>query len=98
MPRYKTRPGVELASICGEYFLVSARDVLEFCPYIVQINGSSAFLWKRLRSGADEDELVSAVEEEFEVRDRDAAKAAIAAFIDQMIGMNYLIEEQRGTI
>lgn len=97
MPKYRTRPGVELTSICGEYYLVSAREAMKDCPYITEINASSAFLWRRLAEGADKAALIAAVEDEFEVRDRAEAEAAIAGFIGQMLEMNYLLEEQGGT-
>ena len=42
--KIKTRPGVVLAPICGEYLLVSARALSDVCPYATQINETSAFL------------------------------------------------------
>ena len=92
MPRYATRPGVELTSICGEYYLVSARAALAYCPYITQINASSAYLWRKLADGADEETLIADVENDFEVLDRGEAEEAIRGFIGQMLEMNYLIE------
>ena len=93
MPRYRTRPGVELTSICGEYYLVSAADAMKYCPYVIRINASSAFLWRRLAEGADDNELFLAVEAEFELSDPDEVRTAISGFVDQMKAMNYLVEE-----
>ena len=53
MERYETRPGVVLTNICGEYMLLAAKAAREYCPYMTQLNESSAFLWRLLESGAD---------------------------------------------
>ena len=96
MTSYKTRPGVVLTEIAGEYALVAAKALLEECPYVTQINESSAFLWKQMESGASLEELVNAVAEEYELEDPAAAGEAIRGFIQQMADMNYLIVESTG--
>ena len=90
---YKTRPGVVLTEIAGEYVLVAAKALLDTCPYVTQINESYAFLWKRMESGAALDELESAVAEEYELEDPAAAREAIRSVVQQLADMNYLIEE-----
>ena len=35
---YRTRPGVILASVCGEYVLVGTKEALKQCPNITRIN------------------------------------------------------------
>ena len=94
MTKYITRPGVVLTEICGSYMIISAKANLTLCPYLTEVNNTSAFLWNRLRKGADEEELLSAVCEEFEVPDPEAARAAIRAFLDQMLEMNYLLTDK----
>ena len=69
MTVYKTRRGVVLTEICGEYVLIAAKALLDRCPYLTQINESSAFLWKRMMNGATLEELVIAVEDEYEILD-----------------------------
>ncbi len=90
---YKTRPGVVLTEICGEYVLVSARALLDLCPYVTQINETSAFLWKRLETGASAEQLVSAAAEEYEIEDPEALVSAIDDFLQQMQDLNYLLTE-----
>lgn len=91
MIRYKTRPGVVLANILGENVLVSARANLALCPYVSEINETSAFLWQKLVDGASEDELLDAVCGEYEIDDPEAARQAIRGFIAQMLELNYLL-------
>ena len=97
MVKYKTRPGIVLTDICGENVLVAASALAGLCPYVTQINESSVFLWKQLEKGADAEQLVAAVEAEFEVDDREALRTVIDGFIKQMSELGYLlIEEQKG--
>jgi hypothetical protein len=93
MERYKTRPGVVLTEICGEYVLVSAKMNLGVCPYVTTVNETSAFLWNRLIEGADFASLMQAVREEYEIDDVSAAEDAVRAFLSQMIELNYIIPE-----
>ncbi len=36
--RYKVRPGVVRAQICGAYLLIPDREASEACPYVQRIN------------------------------------------------------------
>lgn len=90
MTRYKTRKGVVLTEIAGEYVLVAAKALLDECPYVTQLNESSAFLWRQMVHGATLDELETAIGEEYEIEDPAAASAAIEGFVKQMEEMHYL--------
>ena len=94
MEIFKSRPGVVLTEIAGEYVLVAARSLLKQCPYVTQINESSAFLWRQLEKGASLKDLQSAVAEEYELDDAEEANAAIGAFVQQMKDLNYLLTEE----
>lgn len=96
MIRYKTRPGVVLTEICGEYVLVSASSIRELCPYVTQLNETSAFLWRRLVPGADLDDLMAALGDEYELDDPLTARQAVESFLQQMLELNYLLPEEQG--
>jgi hypothetical protein len=96
MTRYKTRPGVVLTAICGEYVLVAASAAQEHCPYVTELNETSAFLWERLRRGADLEDLMTALGEEYELDDPEAVRQAVDAFLQQMLELNYLLPEEQG--
>ena len=98
MERYRTRPGVVLTSVCGEYLLVAAKAAREHCPYMTQISESSAFLWKLLIDGAGPDELLRAVCAEYEIEDPASARQAIDTFITQMLETGYLLQEGQLTL
>ena len=96
MTRYKTRPGVVMTAICGEHVLVSARSIRELCPYVTELNETSAFLWRQLKSGASLDDLMTALDQEYELDDPAAARQAVEAFLQQMLELNYLLPEEQG--
>lgn len=91
MVAYKTRPGVVLCEICGEYVLVAAKALQDTCPYVSQINESSAFLWKNLEESADINQLVNAVKEQYDIENDIELHASIKQFVEQMLEMDYLI-------
>lgn len=96
MVRYRTRPGVVLTYICGEYVLVAAKSILSVCPYVTQVNETSAFLWQHLVDGATTEQLEAAVSEEYEVDDPAQLRDAIDSFIRQMLELNYLLSDNQG--
>ena len=87
---YKTLPGVVLGEICDSYILAASKEAREHCPYITQINETSAFLWRQMEKGASFEALLNAVTEEYEVEDEKEAETSIQAFLDQMSGMGYI--------
>ena len=90
MKRYKARAGAVLTTVCGEYLLVTVRALRGVCPYVTRLSESSAFLWSRLETGATEEELFSAVAEEYEVEDLASVRRMIREFLKQMQEMHYL--------
>jgi len=92
----KTRTGVVLTEIAGEYVLIAARSLLKECPYVTQINETSAFLWRCLENGCDVDTLFSKVAEEYEIDNKDSVKDAIMSFVQQMRDLNYIESFETG--
>lgn len=96
MTVFRTRRGIILTEICGEYILVAARSLLGICPYLMQLNESSAFLWKQMLCGATMNDLLRKVEEEYETTESDGAALAVESFVRQMLDMKYLESEEVG--
>lgn len=92
MIMYKANPGVVLGEICGEYLLVASREAREKCPYVTQINETSAFLWKQLEDEATFEDLLMTVKSNFEIDDEPSVSEWIHEFIDEMISLGYLEE------
>lgn len=94
MEKYKTRPGVVLTEIAGEYALVAAKKLLDTCPYVTQLSESSAFLWRQLEKGATQEDLEKVADEEYEIEDTEEASKEIRAFLQQMSDLHYLILQE----
>lgn len=58
---------------------------------MINLNDTGAFLWKKLESGASEDELVSAMLSEYDV-DEETAKHDIDAFLKKLKEAELLCE------
>ena len=94
MTRYRTRPGVILAEVCGRYLLAASRGAREYCPYVTQVNESSAFLWRRMGEWTTVAELMARAGEEYEMEDEGEARSAVESFLREMDGMGYLLTEE----
>lgn len=91
---YKTRPGVILAEVCGEKLLAAPYSLWKACPYVTQINDSSAFLWKQLENGATPEQLRSAVLSAYEIDSEDQLDKIISNFLHQLLDIGYLTVER----
>ena len=94
MKKYKIRPGVVLASVCGEYILVSSAAARENCPYMTQLNETSAFLWEQMKDGVTIEQLQDAVFSAYEVDNNTDVYGVIRDFLDQLCNAGYLTVEQ----
>ena len=92
MKRYKTRPGVVLTTIAGQFILVAAKPLRNLCPYITQINETAAFCWRILEQGSDLDELKEKISAEYEITDSEELQRDIEALLGQLLENNYLID------
>lgn len=81
--KYKTIPGVILTSVCGRYYLVTARETME-------INETAAICWEKLTQGASEAELAAFVREYCEVADTDSPDEDIRVLIATLQERNLL--------
>ena len=64
--KYRIRPGVVLAEVCGEYMLLATLDASRHCPYVYQLNETAAAFWRWMAQGLDEDAVVAAAAAEYE--------------------------------
>ena len=98
MTIYQTIPGVVQTSIAGEYLLVAAKEAREHCPYVTEINESSAFLWRQLKTGCSLEGLLFAVSEEYEVGDIEEIRPVVEDFIREMLELGYIREIQNNSV
>lgn len=70
-----------LKKIAGSYVVIPVRTRAVDFSGIIKLTESGAFLWEKLQGGAEREELIASMLEEYEVDE-----ATAAADIDRFIG------------
>ena len=83
----KIKSGYVLRSIAGETVVIPEGG-LNF-DSMINLNGTGAFLWKRLEQEVTADELVEALLEEYEV-ERATAEKCVGEFTDKLKESGFL--------
>lgn len=84
--------GVVRETICGENLLISTKEAREHCPYLTQLNESSAFIWAMIESGRESEDMISAIMQKYEVSKEEAHKG-LNDFLSAMEKQNFIIKE-----
>ena len=84
----KLKDGFILRSVAGETVVVPTGNELNM-NMMITLNGTGKFLWEKLENGAEEDELVQALLNEYDV-DAATAKQAADAFIARLKELDFL--------
>ena len=79
----KLKSDYVLKKIAGSYVVIPVRSRAVDFTGIIKITESGAFLWEKLEKGAERDELIAAMLEEYDV-DEALASADIDRFIDKL--------------
>lgn len=87
----KIAEGFILRQVAGSYIVVAVGKAASTFNGIVNLNDTGAFLWKQLEDGKTEEQLVSALLDEYEV-EKDVAEKGVTAFIDKLTKAGLIIE------
>lgn len=79
----KIKDGFILREVAGNYIVVSVGTRVKEFNGVINLNETSALLWKQLEQGATEDQLVEALIKEYEV-DKELAKKDVQAFVSKL--------------
>ena len=90
---YKTREGVILEKICGEYRLIATLDARKFCPVASALNEDSAMVWTMMQDGLDTEEMVHRIVEKYSDLSNEEAGSILETFIRTLIDQGYVLEE-----
>lgn len=85
----KLKDGFILRSVAGESVVVPTGDDLDL-NMMITLNDTGAFLWKRLETGAEEDELVAALLKEYDVEEQ-TARTHVAMFIRKLKDHGFIL-------
>ena len=90
---YKTREGVILEKICGEYRLIATLDATKFCPVASALNEDSAMVWTMMQDGLDTEEMVHRIVEKYSDLSNEEAGSILETFIRTLMDQGYVLEE-----
>lgn len=85
-------PGVVLAQICDESFLIATGPAHGRVPFIKALNATGAFFFHLMEQGLSREEILRAAEETYHT-DRETIRPALMSFIDSLRQAGYLTEE-----
>ncbi|MBR2431313.1 MAG: PqqD family protein [Clostridia bacterium] len=85
----KIKSGFIVKEIAGQYVVIALGAASKIFNGIIKLNDSGKFIWDKLAVGADKDDIVNALLEEYDV-DRTVAEADVDKFIDELKGANIL--------
>lgn len=73
----KLKDGVIISQVENEYVAVFAGDAGKACSGMMRMNKVSAFIMELLKHETDEEQLVAALLERYEVSEEDARKSVV---------------------
>ncbi len=77
-----------MRTVAGDTIVVPTGDTLDL-NMMITLNGTGKLLWEKLEKGAQTEDLVAALLEEYDV-DEATAKAHVAAFVEKLNGHGFL--------
>ena len=80
---YKIKQGFVLSEVAGQYIVVAVGKNTKTFNKMINLNESSAFIWKLLEKGAELDSIVDEMAKEYDA-DKDTLKRDITDFIDKL--------------
>lgn len=84
----KLKDGFVLRTVAGETVVVPTGGVSDL-NMMITLNETGRFLWEKLALGAETDELIDALLEEYDV-DRESAKESVNAFAARLKELGFL--------
>lgn len=84
----KLKEGFVLRTVAGDTIVVPTGSTLNL-NMMITLNDTGKLLWEQLEKGAETEELVTALLEEYDV-DEATAKAHVAAFVEKLNGNGFL--------
>ena len=79
----KIKEGFILREVAGSHIVVAVGQAVKTFNGIINLNPTSALLWKNLEKGAEKEELVKALLAEYDVSE-EIAKGDVEKFIQKL--------------
>lgn len=88
---FKASENILLREIAGETLLIPVGEMAIKIHGMISLSESGALLWKKLKDGCTEEDLVDAILGEYEV-EREIAISDVKEFVDRMRSIGILVE------
>ena len=86
----KLKEGFVMRKVAGETVVLPTGDKLKL-NMMITLNGTAAFLWERLVEGTDEETLVKALLDVYDV-DEERARQSVTKFVEKLRKNEFLEE------
>ncbi len=86
----KIKEGFILREIAGSFIVVAVGEAVKSFNGVINLNPTGALLWKKLSEGGDENDLLKALLDEYDVEE-EVAKKDIELFIAKLKNANLLV-------
>ena len=86
----KIKNGFIVKELAGQYVVVALGQASKIFNGIIKLNDSAKFIWDKLAVGAEKEEVVNALLEEYEGVDRETAERDFDKFVNELKGANIL--------
>ena len=86
----KIKKGFVAKEIAGQYVVVALGQASKIFNGIIKLNESGKFIWDMLATGAEKEDIINALLNEYEGVDRETAEKDVDKFINELIGANIL--------
>lgn len=86
----KIKSGFVAKEIAGQYVVVALGDASKIFNGIIRLNDTAKFIWDKLAEGAEKEDVVNSLLEEYEGVDRATAEEDFDNFAEQLKGANIL--------
>ena len=86
----KIKYGFIVKELAGQYVVVALGQASKIFNGIIKLNDSAKFIWDKLAVGAEKEDVVNALLEEYEGVDRETAERDFDNFVNELKGANIL--------
>lgn len=89
---YKIRDGIVKETICGTALLIATLEASRYCPYAMQLNDASAYIWDMLFQGKTVAQMTESVVKDFDLPEQEA-RDILDGYLKELKEQNYLLTE-----
>ena len=86
----KIKDGFVVKELAGQYVVVALGQASKIFNGIIKLNDSGKFIWEKLAVGAEKEDVVNALLEEYEGVDKETAERDFDKFVNELKGANIL--------